>query len=460
MLKSMDTLVALCKNRGFIYPGSEIYGGLANTWDYGPLGNELKNNVKAAWRKKFIQEQPNIVGLDAAILMNPETWVASGHVGGFSDPLIDCKECKTRHRADKLIEEWAHENGKDMIADGMTDKQLIDFIVENKIPCPSCGKNNFTDIRKFNLMFKTFQGVTEDTTSEIYLRPETAQGIFVNFKNVQRTSRKKVPFGIGQIGKSFRNEITPGNFTFRTREFEQMELEFFCKPGTDLEWFNYWRQYCIDWLKALGIKDDEMRARDHSPEELCFYSKGTTDIEFLFPFGWGELWGIADRTDYDLTQHQTVSGEDMSYFDDEAKEKYIPYVIEPSLGADRVTLAFLCAAYDEEELEGGDVRTVLHFHPALAPVKVGILPLSKKLNEGAEKVYAELSKYYNCEFDDRGNIGKRYRRQDEIGTPFCITYDFESEEDNAVTVRDRDTMQQERVKISDLKAYFEDKFTF
>ena len=460
MLKSMETLVALCKNRGFIYPGSEIYGGLANTWDYGPLGNELKNNVKAAWRKKFIQEQPNIVGLDAAILMNPETWVASGHVGGFSDPLIDCKECKTRHRADKLIEEWAHEHGKDMIADGMSDKELIDFINDNKIPCPSCGKTNFTDIRKFNLMFKTFQGVTEDTTSTVYLRPETAQGIFVDFKNVLRTSRKKMPMGIAQIGKAFRNEITPGNFTFRTREFEQMELEFFCKPGTDLEWFTYWRQYCIDWLQKLGIKEDEMRARDHSPEELCFYSKGTTDIEFLFPFGWGELWGIADRTDYDLTQHQTVSGEDMSYFDDEAKEKYIPYVIEPSLGADRVTLAFLCSAYDEEELEGGDVRTVLHFHPALAPVKIGVLPLSKKLNEGAEKVFAELSKTYNCEFDDRGNIGKRYRRQDEIGTPFCITYDFDSEEDNAVTVRDRDTMEQERVKIADLKAYFADKFTF
>ena len=460
MLKSMDKLVALCKNRGFIYPGSEIYGGLANTWDYGPLGNELKNNVKSAWRKKFIQEQPNIVGLDAAILMNPETWVASGHVGGFSDPLIDCKECKTRHRADKLIEEWAHNNGKDMIADGMSDKELIDFITTNKIQCPSCGKTNFTDIRKFNLMFKTFQGVTEDTTSTVYLRPETAQGIFVDFKNVLRTSRKKMPMGIAQIGKAFRNEITPGNFTFRTREFEQMELEFFCKPDTDLEWFAYWRQYCIDWLKSLGIKDEEMRARDHSPEELSFYSKGTTDIEFLFPFGWGELWGIADRTDYDLTQHQNVSGEDMSYFDDDTKEKYIPYVIEPSLGADRVTLAFLCSAYDEEELEDGDVRTVLHFHPAIAPVKIGVLPLSKKLNEGAEKVFTELSKWYNCEYDDRGNIGKRYRRQDEIGTPFCVTYDFDSVEDGAVTVRDRDTMEQERVKISDLKAYFENKFVF
>ena len=460
MIESMEKMVALCKNRGYIYPGSEIYGGLANTWDYGPLGVELKNNVKAAWRKKFIQENKYNVGLDAAIFMNPETWVATGHVAGFSDPLIDCKECRTRHRADKLIEEWAHENGKDLVADGWTDEQLVNYINENKIPCPDCGKTNFTNIRKFNLMFKTFQGVTEDSTAQIYLRPETAQGIFVNFKNVMRTTRRKLPMGIGQIGKAFRNEITPGNFTFRTREFEQMELEFFCKPGTDLEWFTYWRQYCIDWLQKLGIKEDEMRARDHSPEELCFYSKGTTDIEFLFPFGWGELWGIADRTDYDLTQHQTVSGEDMSYFDDEAKEKYIPYVIEPSLGADRVTLAFLCSAYDEEELEGGDVRTVLHFHPALAPVKIGVLPLSKKLNEGAEKVFAELSKTYNCEFDDRGNIGKRYRRQDEIGTPFCITYDFDSEEDNAVTVRDRDTMEQERVKIADLKAYFADKFTF
>ena len=460
MIESMEKMVALCKNRGYIYPGSEIYGGLANTWDYGPLGVELKNNVKAAWRKKFIQENKYNVGLDAAIFMNPETWVATGHVAGFSDPLIDCKECKTRHRADKLIEEWAHENGKDLVADGWTDEQLVNYINDNKIPCPDCGKTNFTNIRKFNLMFKTFQGVTEDSTAQIYLRPETAQGIFVNFKNVMRTTRRKLPMGIGQIGKAFRNEITPGNFTFRTREFEQMELEFFCEPGTDLEWFQYWRQYCIDWLKSLGIKEDEMRARDHSPEELCFYSKGTTDIEFLFPFGWGELWGIADRTDYDLTQHQNTSGEDMTYFDDEKKERYIPYVIEPSLGADRVTLAFLCAAYDEEELEGGDVRTVLHFHPALAPVKIGVLPLSKKLNDGAMKVYEQLIKKYNCEFDDRGAIGKRYRRQDEIGTPFCITYDFDSETDGCVTVRDRDTMKQERVAIADLKAYFEEKFDF
>ena len=452
--KTLDKIVALCKGRGFVYPGSEIYGGLANTWDYGPLGVELKTNIKNAWRKKFIQENKYNVGLDSAILMNPQTWVASGHVGGFSDPLMDCKDCKTRHRADKLIED----NGGD--ANGWTNEQMMTYIREHGIKCPNCGSTNFTDIRQFNLMFKTFQGVTEDSKNEIYLRPETAQGIFVNFKNVQRTSRKKIPFGIGQIGKSFRNEITPGNFTFRTREFEQMELEFFCEPGTDMEWFQYWRGFCRDWLLSLGIKEDEMRLRDHSPEELCFYSKGTTDIEFLFPFGWGELWGIADRTDYDLTQHANTSGEDMTYFDDEKKEKYIPYVIEPSLGADRVVLAFLCAAYDEEELEGGDVRTVLHFHPALAPVKIGVLPLSKKLNEGAEKIYAELSKKYNCEFDDRGNIGKRYRRQDEIGTPFCVTYDFDSETDGCVTVRFRDSMEQERVAIKDLDAYFADKFTF
>ena len=453
--KTMDKIVALCKNRGFVYPGSEIYGGLANTWDYGPLGVELKTNIKNAWRKKFIQENKYNVGLDSAILMNPQTWVASGHIGGFSDPLMDCKDCKTRHRADNLIEDFDGTN-----VAGWTNEQMMDYIKEKQIPCPDCGSHNFTDIRQFNLMFKTFQGVTEDSKSELYLRPETAQGIFVNFANIQRTTRKKVPFGVAQVGKSFRNEITPGNFIFRVREFEQMELEFFCKPGTDLEWFAYWKQYCIDWLQKLGIKPDEMRARDHSPEELCFYSKATTDLEFQFPFGWGELWGIADRTDYDLTQHQTVSGQDMTYFDDESKEKYIPYVIEPSLGADRVTLAFLCAAYDEEEIGEGDVRTVLHFHPALAPVKVGVLPLSKKLNEGAEKVYAELSKYFNCEFDDRGNIGKRYRRQDEIGTPFCVTYDFDSEEDHAVTVRDRDTMEQVRIPIAELKDYFADKFMF
>ena len=458
----MEKIVALAKSRGFVYPGSEIYGGLANSWDYGNIGVELKNNIKRAWWQKFVQESPYNVGVDCAILMNTQTWVASGHIGSFSDPLMDCKECHERFRADKLIEDYCEENGikLDEGVDGWSHDKMQDFIREHSIPCPSCGKHNFTDIREFNLMFKTFQGVTEDAKNTVYLRPETAQGIFVNFKNVQRTSRKKVPFGIGQIGKSFRNEITPGNFIFRIREFEQMELEFFCKPNTDLEWFKYWKDYCIKWLKDLGIKDDKLRARDHAKEELAFYSKATTDLEFLFPFGWGELWGIADRTDYDLGRHQEVSGEDLSYFDDETNERYIPYVIEPSLGADRVTLAFLCQAYDEEELEGGDVRTVMHFHPAIAPIKIGILPLSKKLNEGAEKIYAELSKYWNCEFDDRGNIGKRYRRQDEIGTPYCITYDFDSETDNAVTVRDRDSMEQVRVPTAELRDYFRDKFTF
>ena len=459
---SMEKIIALAKSRGFVYPGSEIYGGLANTWDYGNLGVELKNNVKAAWWQKFIKESPYNVGVDCAILMNPQTWIASGHLGSFSDPLMDCKECHERFRADKIIEDYMQENNVtiDGSVDAWSNDEMKKYIDEHEIACPTCGKHNFTDIRQFNLMFKTFQGVTEDAKNVVYLRPETAQGIFVNFKNVQRTSRKKVPFGIGQIGKSFRNEITPGNFTFRTREFEQMELEFFCKPGTDLEWFEYWRGFCRDWLIALGIKEEQMRLRDHDKEELSFYSNATTDIEFLFPFGWGELWGIADRTDYDLGRHQEVSGQDLTYFDDETSERYIPYVVEPSLGADRVTLAFLCAAYDEETLEGGDTRTVLHFHPVLAPVKIGILPLSKKLNEGALKISEELSKYYNIEFDDRGNIGKRYRRQDEIGTPFCITYDFDSENDNAVTVRDRDSMEQVRIPIAELKAYFEDKFRF
>ena len=462
MEKTMEKIVALAKSRGFVYPGSEIYGGLANTWDYGNLGVELKNNVKKAWWQKFVQESPYNVGVDCAILMNSQTWVASGHLGSFSDPLMDCKECHERFRADKIIEDYVAEKGMtlDSSVDGWSQQQMKDFIEENNIPCPTCGKHNFTDIRQFNLMFKTFQGVTEDAKNTVYLRPETAQGIFVNFKNVQRTSRKKIPFGICQVGKSFRNEITPGNFIFRVREFEQMEMEFFCEPDTDLEWFAYWKQYCIDFLKSLGMKEEEMRVRDHDQEELSFYSKATTDIEFLFPFGWGELWGIADRTNYDLTQHQTVSGEDMSYFDDTKNEKYIPYVIEPSLGVERLFLAVLCGAYDEEEIGEGDVRTVLHFHPALAPVKIGVLPLSKKLNEGAEKIFTELSKKYNCEFDDRGNIGKRYRRQDEIGTPFCITYDFESETDGCVTVRFRDSMEQERVAIKDLDAYFADKFTF
>lgn len=457
---TMDKIVGLCKSRGYVYPGSEIYGGLANTWDYGPLGVELKNNIKKAWMKKFVQESKYNVGLDAAILMNPDVWVASGHVGNFSDPLIDCKECKTRHRADKLIEEWAHEQGKDMIADGMSDEQLINFIKENHIPCPNCGKENFTDIRKFNLMFKTYQGVTEDSKSEIYLRPETAQGIFVNFKNAMRTTRRKLPMGIAQIGKAFRNEITPGNFTFRTREFEQMELEFFCKPGTDLEWHKYWKEFCENWLLSLGMKKENIRLRDHSPEELSHYSNGTTDIEFTFPFGWGELWGIADRTDYDLKQHMEHSKEDMTYLDPETNEKYIPYCIEPSLGCDRVALAFLCNAYDEEEIAEGDVRTVLHLHPALAPYKVAVLPLSKKLSQKAEEVYTKLSKKFMCDYDEAGSIGKRYRREDEIGTPYCITIDFDTLEDESVTVRDRDTMEQIRIKIDELEAWLQEKVEF
>ncbi len=463
--KTMEKIVALAKARGFVYPGSEIYGGLANTWDYGPIGVELKNNVKKAWWKKFVQESPYNVGVDCAILMNPQAWVASGHVGGFSDPLMDCKECKGRFRADKLIEDHFAENGRaGDVVDGWSNEKMKSYIDENKLVCPSCGSHNFTDIRQFNLMFKTFQGVTEDSKNVVYLRPETAQGIFVNFKNVQRTSRKKIPFGIAQIGKSFRNEITPGNFTFRTREFEQMELEFFCEPGTDLEWFSYWRQFCIDWLKALNMKEENMRIRDHSPEELSHYSKATTDIEFLFPFGWGELWGVADRTDYDLRQHQDHSGQDMTYFDQDKNEKYVPYCVEPSLGADRVTLAFLCEAYDEEvvgEKDGKeDVRTVLRFHPALAPVKAAILPLSKKLSEPAEKIYADLAKKFNIEYDESGSIGKRYRRQDEIGTPFCITVDFDTLEDNTVTVRERDTMEQIRVKTDQLAAYLEEKMEF
>ena len=459
---TMDKIAALCKARGFIYPGSEIYGGLANTWDYGNLGVELKNNVKKAWWKKFVQESPLNVGVDCAILMNPQTWVASGHLGGFSDPLMDCRECHERFRADKLIEEFAHDNGIELgsSVDGWSNEEMEKWVADHNVPCPTCGQHNFTEIRQFNLMFKTFQGVTEDAKATVYLRPETAQGIFVNFKNVQRTSRKKIPFGIGQIGKSFRNEITPGNFTFRTREFEQMELEFFCEPDTDLEWFEYWRTFCHNWLNSLGMPDEKLRLRDHDPAELSFYSKATTDIEFLFPFGWGELWGIADRTDYDLSRHQEVSKQDMSYFDDEKNVKYIPYVVEPSLGADRVVLAFLCNAYDEEDLGDGDMRTVLHFHPALAPVKAGILPLSKKLGDEAYKIYETLSKKYNVEYDDRGNIGKRYRRQDEIGTPYCVTYDFDSQEDGCVTVRERDTMEQVRIKIEDLEAYLDEKLAF
>ena len=455
--KSMEKLVALCKGRGFVYAGSEIYGGLANTWDYGPLGVELKTNIKNAWRKKFIQENPYNVGLDSAILMNPQTWVASGHLGGFSDPLMDCRECKTRHRADNLIEDFDGTN-----VAGWSNEQMMDYIKEKAIACPSCGKHNFTDIRQFNHMFKTFQGVTEDSKNELYLRPETAQGIFVNFANIQRTTRKKVPFGVAQIGKSFRNEITPGNFIFRVREFEQMELEFFCKPGTDLEWFEYWRAFCRDWLYSLGIKEENLRLRDHDPEELCFYSKATTDFEYLFPFGWGELWGVADRTDYDLTQHINTSGKSLDYFDPETNERYIPYVVEPSLGVERLFLTILTEAYDEEvvDAEKNDTRVVLRFHPTLAPFKCAVLPLSKKLNEQATEVFTKLSKKFNVDFDDAGSIGKRYRRQDEIGTPFCITYDFDSIEDGCVTVRDRDTMEQVRISIDELEAYIEEKIAF
>ncbi len=471
--KTMEKIIALCKGRGFIFAGSEIYGGLANTWDYGSLGVELKNNVKKAWWKKFVQENPYNVGLDSAILMNPQTWVASGHLGGFSDPLMDCKECHERFRADQLIENWCGENDftLEKPIDAFSQEEMSDFIAQHNIPCPTCGKHSWTDIRQFNLMFKTFQGVTEDAKNTVYLRPETAQGIFVNFQNIQRTTRKKLPFGVCQIGKSFRNEITPGNFTFRTREFEQMELEFFCKPGSDLEWFGYWRQFCHDWLAGLSMKDENLRLRDHEPEELSFYSKATTDFEYLFPFGWGELWGVADRTDYDLTQHQNTSGKDMTFFDQEEGRRYIPYVIEPSLGADRVTLAFLVEAYDEEvvgkDKKGNDdVRVVMHFHPALAPFKCAVLPLSKKLAPKAQEFHAELSKYFMTDYDDTGSIGKRYRREDEIGTPYCITVDFQTvgddktEADNAVTIRDRDTMEQVRVPISQLKAWLDEKLAY
>ncbi len=451
---TMDKLVALCKSRGFVFSGSEIYGGLANTWDYGPLGVELKNNVKKAWWKKFVTEQPLNTGLDCAILMNPNVWVASGHVGGFSDPLMDCKSCKARHRADNLIENYIAKHNLNINISGWSNEQMEKFIIDNKIACPDCGNSNFTGVRQFNLMFKTFQGVNEDTANTVYLRPETAQGIFVNFKNVQRTTRMKVPFGVCQIGKSFRNEITPGNFTFRTREFEQMELEFFCKPGTDLEWFEYWRAYCRDWLLGLGIKEDRLKLRDHDKEELSFYSKATTDFEYLFPFGWGELWGIADRTDYDLKAHQTTSGVNMEYVDPVTNEKYVPYVVEPSLGADRMVLAFLCNAYEEEELEGGDVRTVLHLHHALAPYKIAVLPLQKKLTEKAEEIYKSLCKKYSCTFDETASIGKRYRRQDEIGTPYCVTIDFDTLDDNCVTIRERDSMAQIRISIDELDSYF------
>ncbi len=459
---TMEKIVNLCKLRGFIFPGSEIYGGLANTWDYGPLGVELKNNVKKAWWKKFVQENPYNVGLDAAILMNPQTWVASGHLAGFSDPLMDCKECHERFRADKLIEDWVKENNYTLEKpiDAFTHPEMKAFVDEHGIKCPTCGKHNFTDIRQFNLMFKTFQGVTEDSKNTIYLRPETAQGIFTNFVNVQRSTRKKVPFGIGQIGKSFRNEITPGNFIFRVREFEQMELEFFCKPGTDLEWFDYWRSFCHNWLLGIGLKEENIRLRDHSKEELCFYSKATTDFEFLFPFGWGELWGVADRTDYDLNQHQDVSKKDLTYFDPETNERYVPYVVEPSLGVERCVLAVLCNAYDEETVGENDTRVVMRLHPTLAPFKAAVLPLSKKLSSKALEIQQTLCKYFPVDFDEAGSIGKRYRRQDEVGTPFCITYDFESETDNSVTIRDRDTMEQIRLPIDKLKEYIESKIEY
>ncbi len=461
MVESMEKIVNLCKARGFVYPGSEIYGGLANSWDYGPLGAELKKNIKDAWWKKFITQNRYNVGIDAAIIMNPQVWVTTGHVGGFSDPLIDCKACKTRHRADKLIEEWAFKNGKEMAGlDGWTNEQLVNYIKENNIVCPSCGKMDFTEIRQFNLMFKSYMGVTEDAKSEVYLRPETAQGMFVDFKNVLRTTRRKMPMGIGQMGRSFRNEITPGNFIFRTREFEQMELEFFCKPGTDLEWYEYWKKFCKDWLTNLGIKEENLRLREHSKEELSFYSKGTTDIEFLFPFGWGELWGIADRTDYDLSRHMEASKEDLTYLDLETNERYVPYCIEPAVGVDRIFLAMMCNAYDEEIVGEGDTRTVLHLHPALAPYKVAVLPLSKKLSEKAEEVYEKLSKKFMCDYDEAGSIGKRYRREDEIGTPYCVTIDFDTLEDNTVTVRDRDTMEQIRIKIDELENYIAEKVEF
>ena len=466
--KTMDKIVALCKGRGFVYPGSEIYGGLANSWDYGPLGVEFKNNIKRAWMKKFVQESPYNVGLDSAILMNSQVWVASGHVATFNDPLIDCRACKMRHRADKLVESFVQEKGMDVNVEAMTGEQLVDFIRENKVPCPGCGKSDFTDIRKFNLMFKTHQGVTEDSSTEVYLRPETAQGIFVNFKNIQRTTRKKIPFGVAQVGKSFRNEITPGNFIFRIREFEQMELEFFCKPGTDLEWFQYWREYCHQWLLGLGMTEEHLRLRDHEKEELSFYSKATTDFEYLFPFGWGELWGVADRTDYDLSQHIKTSGQDLSYFDPETNERYVPYVIEPSLGADRVALAFLVDAYDEEVVDESknDTRVVLHLHPALAPFKCAVLPLSKKLAGPAQELYARLAKEFMVDYDDSGSIGKRYRRQDEIGTPFCVTVDFDTVGDDTkpgdgcVTVRDRDTMEQVRMPMDQLESYIRSKLAF
>jgi glycine--tRNA ligase len=460
MLDSMEKIVNLCKARGYVYPGSDIYGGLSNTWDYGPLGVELKNNIKKAWMKKMVQENKYNVGLDSAILMNPQVWVTTGHVASFSDPLIDCKECKTRHRADKLIEEWAAKNGKDVIADGWSDEETVKYINDNNIVCPNCGKLNYTSIRKFNLMFKTFQGVTEDAKSEIYLRPETAQGIFVNFKNVLRTTRRKLPMGICQQGKAFRNEITPGNFIFRTREFEQMEIEFFCKPDTDLEWHEYWKEYCHNFLISLGAKEEDVRFRNHTKEELSFYSKATADIEYKFPFGWGEVWGIADRTNYDLSRHMEATKQDLTYQDPDTGEKYVPFVIEPSVGVDRLILMFLCNSYDEQEIAEGDTRTVLHLHPALAPYKLAVLPLSKKLSAKAVELHEKLSKTFMCDYDEAGSIGKRYRREDEIGTPYCVTVDFDTLEDNQVTVRDRDTMEQVRMPIDEIENWIKEKINF
>lgn len=465
-LEDMETLVSLSKTRGFIFPGSDIYGGLANSWDYGPLGVQLKQAVKNAWWKRFVQEREENVGLDAAILMNPKVWEASGHVSNFDDPLIDCRACHTRYRADQMIEDdftARRDKGETLpeeSLDGKSDAELEAFVHDHDIHCPSCGEHDWTSVRRFNMMFKTFQGVTQESGTEIYLRPETAQGIFVNFLNVQRSMRKKIPFGVCQIGKAFRNEITPGNFTFRTREFEQMEMQFFCKPGTSLDWFEFWRGFAMRFLEDLGLPADDLRFRDHSEDELSFYSKATTDIEYLFPFGWGELWGIADRQDYDLGQHQEHSKRDMTYFDPELEEKYIPHVVEPSLGVDRLTLALLCAAYEEEMMEDGKTRTVMHFHPAIAPIKIAILPLSNKLSDEAMKVFELLSKHHFCELDTRQSIGRRYRRQDEIGTPYCVTFDFDSLDDQAVTIRERDSMEQVRIPIAELVDYFADKFYF
>ncbi|QSO45520.1 glycine--tRNA ligase [Alicyclobacillus mengziensis] len=456
MAVTMDQLVALAKHRGFIFPGSDIYGGLANTWDYGPLGAELKSNIKRAWWRRFIQQTPMNVGLDTAILMNREVWVASGHVGNFNDPMVDCRVCKARHRADKLIEAALEAQGVDMVVDGLPFAKMEELMKEYHVTCPECGSTDFTNVRQFNMMFKTHQGVTDDAVNEIYLRPETAQGIFVNFKHVMRSMRKRLPFGIGQIGKSFRNEITPGNFIFRTREFEQMELEFFCEPGSDMEWFQYWRTFCHEWVLSIGLRQENLRLRDHEQAQLSHYSKATTDVEYQFPFGWGELLGVANRTNYDLTQHANHAHQDFT-IEEEGKEPFIPYVIEPSIGVDRLLLAVFADAYEEETLEGGDVRTVLHFHPALAPFKAAVFPLSKKLSEGAQAIYQQLAAEFRVDYDDSGSIGKRYRRHDEIGTPYCITYDFQSEEDKSVTIRDRDSMSQVRIPVAELNAWLRER---